>query len=154
MPSHVYDEDGNSYPNTLIDRETTRDVSLITFQEMEHDEWLNSWTLESLKWDNYKSRIGWTPTARPTQRFMYANSFAAVEVRCAEPREELANLISEKADYLLETRKWEFAYYRLAVAYTIWKGLPEGTANCTAYLNNLPAAEYRPAEFLIGWRGR
>lgn len=34
--------------------------------------------------------------------------------------------------------------YRMAVAHTLWQTLPEGDANCSAYLSELPIEEFMP----------
>ncbi len=88
---------------------------------------------------------------------MYANGIAASERRCAEGREEPADLIESHAAIIRSKRSAEISHYRMSVTHTLWQTLPEGDSDCTAYLSDLAVEEFMPllvgntVYYIFGW---
>ena len=137
-------EDTRITAYALFDHYSGEDVTVITPNLMKADEWLHNWAKEAVTRDSAKSRSEWTADWLETIEWMYANGFVASERRCAEGREELANLIETHADIIRRERSRDIDHYRMSVAHTLWQTLPEGDNDCTAYLSNLAVEEYMP----------
>ena len=136
------DYSGRSYG--LFDRRSSLEISVVTPSEMVADAWLYSWAKESVTRDNVESHSELFEEFLEQVRWMYANGFVASERRCAEGRDELAGLIETHAANLRQMRSNDILNYRMAVARTLWQTLPEGDADCSAYLSELPVEEFRP----------
>ena len=128
----------------LFDRRSSMEVSVISPSLLKADGWLYSWAKESVTRDNVESHSEWFGEWLERARLMYANGFVASERRCAEGRDELVGLIETHAASLRQMRSHDIWKYRMAVAHTLWQTLPEGDANCSAYLSELPFEDFMP----------
>ena len=136
------EDSGKSF--ALFDGRSSMEVSVISPSLLKADEWLYSWAKESVTRDNVESHSGWIGEWLERARLMYANGFVASERRCAEGRDELTVLIETHAASLRQMRSDDIWKYRMAVAHTLWQTLPEGDANCSAYLSELPIEDFMP----------
>ncbi len=149
-------EDTRTTDYALIDHYSGEDVTVITPDLMKADTWLHSWAKEAVTRDSVESRIGWADWLERIE-WMYANGFAASERRCAEGREELADLIEAHATIIREKRSEEIFHSRMSVAHTLWQTLPEGDNDCSAYLSDLAVGAFMPllvensVYYVFGW---
>ena len=125
--------------------ETTdyRTVTVISIGELIADSWLLGWAFEATlnDWSGFAGDMSPDDDYLPVMVWLYANGFAASELRCAEGRHELGELINTFAANVREKRPDTF-FPKMVVANTLWKQVPEGEANCSAYLAGLPAEEF------------
>lgn len=127
----------------LFDSTDFRTVTVISIGELIADSWLLGWAFEATlnDWPELTDEIGPGEDYLPVLVWFYANGFGASELRCVEGRPELVELIKTFAGNVREKRPDTF-FPQVVVANTLWKQLPEGEANCTAYLTSLPAEEF------------
>ncbi len=120
-------------------------VTVISMAELAMDSWLLGWALEAVSKDLTELAGEVSPNDEGFLIFvwLYANSYAASALRCAEERHELGELIETFAAKIREKRA-DTTLHRLVVANTLWKQLSEGEASCTAYLADLSADEFIP----------
>ena len=143
-PTERLTEEDTGKSLALFDRRSSMEVSVISPSLLQADEWLYSWAKESVTRDNVESHSGWIGEWLERARLMYANGFVASERRCAEGRDELTVLMETHAASLRQMRSDDIWKYRMAVAHTLWQTLPEGDANCSAYLSELPIEDFMP----------
>ena len=134
--------------HALYDYYSREDVSVISPYLMKADAWLHSWAKEAVLRDSEESHGGWIGEWWEKAEWMYANGFVASERRCAEGREELADLIETYAAIIRTERPEEISHYRMSVAHTLWQTLPKGDTDCGAYLSELAVEDYMP--LLVG----
>ncbi|MCY4092008.1 MAG: hypothetical protein OXF62_14415 [Caldilineaceae bacterium] len=132
----------------LIDHHSKQNVAVISPSQMRVDAWLHSWAKEAVTRDSVESHSEWSGDWLERIEWMYANGFVASERRCAEGREELADLIEAYAAIIRSQRSEEISQYRMSVTHTLWQTLPEGDSDCTAYLSDLAVEEFMP--LLVG----
>ena len=137
-------EDTRITAYALYDHYSGEDVAVITPSLMKTDAWLHSWAKEAVARDSVESHSEWIDDWLERIEWMYANGFVASERRCAEGREELANLIEVYAAIIRSKRAEEISYYRMSVVHTFWQTLPEGDNDCTAYLSDLAVEAFMP----------
>lgn len=140
----LVDEDSGTRIPTNYGGGFYKDVTVISPRLMRADGWLYSWVKESVTRDSAESDSEWVNGWLERARWMYANGFVASERRCAEGRDELAGLIETYATILRLMRPDDFSPYRMAVAHTLWQTLPEGNADCSAYLSDLTIRNFMP----------
>ena len=128
----------------LYTQHSNENVAVISPSEWRADEWLHGWAKEALSRDITDSNIVWVNDGPGSMDWLYANGFVASEHRCAEGREELAELIETQAEVLRSKGGQKIPHSRMAVAHTIWQKLPEGSASCAHYLSNLAVEDYMP----------
>lgn len=128
----------------LYDHYSGEDVTVITPNRMQADAWLHNWAKEAVARDSVESHSKWAGDWLERIEWMYANGFVASERRCAEGREELADLIEAYAAIIRSKRSSDIYHYRMSVAHTLWQTLPEGNNDCTAYLSNLAVEAFMP----------
>lgn len=128
----------------LYDHYSGEDVTVITPNRMQADAWLHNWAKEAVARDSVESHSEWAGDWLERIEWMYANGFVASERRCAEGREELADLIEAYAAIIRSKRSSDIYHYRMSVAHTLWQTLPEGNNDCTAYLSNLAVEAFMP----------
>ena len=128
----------------LYDHYSGEDVTVITPNRMQADAWLHNWAKEAVARDSAESHSEWVDDWLGRAEWMYANGFVASERRCAEGREELADLIETYAAIIRSKRSEETFHSRMSVAHTLWQTLPEGDSDCTAYLSELAVEAFMP----------
>ncbi len=141
----------------LYDHYSYENVAVISPNLVKADEWLHSWAEEAVKRDSVESHSGWAVDWLERVEWMYANGFVASELRCAEGREELADLIEAYAAIIRSERSRDIDHYRMSVVHTLWQMLPEGDVDCTVYLSDLAIEDYMPlmvgneVYYAFGW---
>ena len=140
----LIEEDPRMKHCALYDGGYFKDVTVISPNLMKADEWLYSWAKEAVTRDSVETHSEWIGEWLEKARWMYANGFVASERRCAEGRDELAGLIENYAAILRQMRSNDISNYRMAVAHTLWQTLPEGDADCSAYLSELHIEDFMP----------
>ena len=157
VPKNWLVDEDSRMEGSFYDGGYFKEVTVVSPRLMKADEWLYSWAKESVTRDSIESNSEWIGEWLEMARWMYANGFVASERRCAEGREELAGLIETYAAILQQVRPHDISKYRMAVAHTIWQTLPEGDADCTAYLSEIPFEDFMPvfvdgtAFYGFGW---
>lgn len=129
--------------NELFEYPSGRLITVISTEELAEDSWLLAWATEALSGDLHVVTGAGSPDSEgfPMLVWLYANGFAASELRCAGGRQELRALIDSFAAQVRENRA-DTTFYHMVVANTLWKQLPVGDADCGAFLADLPAAEF------------
>ena len=127
----------------LFEHPDSRLVTVISMGDLAADSWLLGWVIEAALNDTPEIASEGNPDNEgfPLFVWLYANGFAASELRCAEGRHELGELIETFAAKVREKRP-DTSLHHMVVANTLWKQLPEGEANCSTYLADLPAEEF------------
>lgn len=130
----------------LFENPGGRLITVISMGDLATDSWLLGWVVEAALNDMPEIAGEGNPDSEgfPLFVWLYANGFAASELRCAEGRHELGDLIETFATKVREKRP-DTSLHHMVVANTLWKQLPEGEANCSAYLADLPAEEFMAA---------
>ena len=120
-----------------------RVVTVISMAELATNSWLLGWAMEAASKDltELAGEAGPDDEGFLLIVWLYASGFAASALRCAEERHELGELIETFATKVGEKRP-DTIHRRMVVANTLWKQLPEGEANCSTYLADLPAEEF------------
>ena len=136
-----YDSAGSS--QELIEDPGGRVITVISMGDLAADSWLLGWAIEAALNDMPEIAGEGSPDDDGIALFvwLYANGFAASELRCAEGRSELGDLIETFAAKVGKKRP-DTSLHHMIVANTLWKQLPEGAANCSAYLADLPDEEF------------
>ncbi len=136
-----YDSAGSSLE--LIEDPGGRVITVISMGDLAADSWLLGWAIEATLNDMPEIAGEGSPDDEGVPLFvwLYANGFAASELRCAEGRSELGDLIETFAAKVGKKRP-DTSLHHMIVANTLWKQLPEGAANCSAYLADLPDEEF------------
>ena len=136
--------EGSSYQ--LFEDPGGRVITVISMGDLAADSWLLGWAIEAALNDMPEIAGEESPDDEGIALFvwLYANGFAASELRCAEGRHKLGDLIEAFAAKRREKRP-DTSLHHMVVALTLWKQLPEGEANCSAYLADLPAEEFMAA---------
>ena len=139
-----YDSAGSSYE--IFEYPGDRVITVISMGELAADSWLLGWAIGAALNDMPEIAGEGSPDSEvlPWIAFLYANGFTASELRCAEGRHELGDLIGTFAAKVREERP-DTSLHHMVVANTLWKQLPEGAADCSAYLAELPAEEFMAA---------
>ena len=134
---------GSSYE--IFEYPGGRVITVISMDDLAADKWLLGWAVEAALNDIHEIASEGSPDDEGVPLFvwLYANGFAASELRCAEGRSELGDLIETFAAKVGEKRP-DTTLHRMVVANTLWKQLPEGSASCSVYLAELPAEEFMP----------
>ena len=139
-----FKSEGSSYE--IFEYPGGRVITVISMDDLAADSWLLGWAIEAALNDMSEIVGEGSPDNEGIALFvwLYANGFAASELRCAEGRSELGDLIETFADKVREKRP-DTSLHHMVVANTLWKQLPEGEANCSTYLADLPAEEFMAA---------
>ena len=130
----------------LFEYPDIRTITVISIEDLIADSWLLGWVLEATlnDWSGFAGDLSPDDEYFPFLVWLYANGFAASELRCAEGRHELGELIKSYAAKVREKRP-DTLFHHMVVANTLWKQLPEGEANCGDYLEGLSAEEFMAA---------
>ena len=136
-----YDSAGSS--QELFEYPSGRIITVISMADLVADSWLLGWASEAVLNDILRTAGEGSPDDEgfPLLAWLYANGFAASELRCAEGRHELGDLLKTFATKVREERP-DTSLHHMVVANTLWKQLPEGEANCSAYLADLSAEKF------------
>ena len=136
-----YDSAGSS--QELFEDPGGRLITVISMGDLAADSWLLGWAIEAALNDMPEIAGEGNPDNEgfPLFVWLYANGFAASELRCAEGRHELGDLIVTFAAKRREKRP-DTSLHHMVVANTLWKQLPEGAADCSTYLADLPDEEF------------
>lgn len=136
-----YDSAGSS--QELFEYPSGRVITVISMGDLVAGSWLLGWSIEAALNDMLRIAGEGSPDDEgfPLFMWLYANGFAASELRCAEGRHELGDLLKTFAAKVREERP-DTSLHHMVVANTLWKQLPEGAASCSAYLADLPAEEF------------
>ncbi len=120
-----------------------RIITVISTGDLFADSWLLGWVFEATlnDWSEFAGDMSPDDEYFPFLVWLYANGFAASELRCAEGRHELGELIESYAAKVREKRP-DTLFHHMVVANTLWKQLPVGGAYCSVYLAGLPAEEF------------
>jgi len=120
-------------------------ITVISMGDLAADSWLLGWSIEAAL-NDMPEFAGEESLIEGFLLFvwLYANGFTASELRCAEGRHELGDLIETFAAKVREKRP-DTTLHHMVVANTLWKQLPEGAASCSAYLAELPVEEFMAA---------
>ena len=144
IPRDMLIDEDSRMKGSFYDGGYFKDVTVVSPRLMKEDEWLYSWAKETVTRDSIASNSEWIGEWLEMARWMYANGFVASERRCAQGREELAGLIESHAAILRQMRPHDIFHFRMAVTHTLWQTLPEGDADCSAYLSELPIEDFMP----------
>ncbi len=136
--------DGSSYAS--FEDPGGRIITVISMADLVADSWLLGWAIEAALNDIHEIAGEGSPDDEwfPLIVWLYANGFTASELRCAEGRYELEDLIETFAVKVGKKRP-DITFHHMAVTNTLWKQLPEGEANCSTYLADLPDEEFMAA---------
>ena len=135
--------EGSSYE--IFEDPGGRIITVISMGDLVADSWLLGWSIEAAL-NDMPEFAGEESLIEGFLLFvwLYANGFAASELRCAEGRHELGALIETFAAKVREERP-DTSLHHMVVANTLWKLLPEGETSCSTYLAELPAEEFMAA---------
>ena len=136
-----YDSAGSS--QELFEYPSGRVITVISMGDLVADSWLLGWAIEAVLNDMLRIAGEGSPDDEgfPLFVWLYANGFAASELRCAEGRHELGDLLETFAAKVREERP-DTSLHHMVVANTLWKQLPEGEADCSTYLADLHDEEF------------
>ena len=136
-----YDSAGSS--QELFEYPGGRVITVISMDDLAADSWLLGWAIEAALNDMSEIVGEGSPDNEGVPLFvwLYANGFTASELRCAEGRSELGDLIETFAAKVGKNRP-DTTLHHMVVANTLWQQLPEGEVNCSAYLADLPPEEF------------
>ena len=139
-----YDSAGSS--QELFEYPGGRVITVISMDDLAADSWLLGWAIEAALNDMSEIVGEGSPDNEGVPLFvwLYANGFTASELRCAEGRSELGDLIETFAAKVGKNRP-DTTLHHMVVANTLWQQLPEGEVNCSAYLADLPPEEFLAA---------